>query len=123
MAVGSDWDRRLRLNTDCHLRYSSGLRSEAATAHYWGNLCRLRHYLLFVPQLTAAKLNTAVSILATLSRASVIFVAASVVAQQKWLKFVRSRDPLSLMLPYDDATRGPLGAISLLLSGPKRYVH
>lgn len=113
--MGSDGDRNLYFNTNSDIRCSYGLRPEVAAANYHWDLCELRCFELDFSRLIAAKLDTAVSILATVSRASIIFVAASIIAQQKWLKFVRSRDVLSAMLPYDDATRGPMGALSLAL--------
>lgn len=71
--------------------------------------------------LTIVQLNTAISILATVSRAATIFVAGSTIAQQNWLKFARSSHPLSSSPLYDDATRGPLGSLLLLFTLPRRY--
>ncbi|KAK5053137.1 hypothetical protein LTR84_002111 [Exophiala bonariae] len=67
-------------------------------------------------------LTATIAILATISRAAVLFVAASVIAQQKWIKFVKSKNSLSIISRYDDATRGPLGSFALLVAHPKSAV-
>ena len=45
-----------------------------------------------------------------------MFVVASVIAQQKWLRFAQQSRALYEVLLYDDATRGPLGSLVLLAS-------
>ena len=57
--------------------------------------------------------NAVVSILATTSKSAMLFVVAACIAQLKWLWYGRVR-PLADIQTFDDATRGPLGAIFLL---------
>ncbi|KAJ9607251.1 hypothetical protein H2200_008324 [Cladophialophora chaetospira] len=61
-------------------------------------------------------LNTAISILATVSRAAAGLIAASVIAQQKWLRFHEKSRSLIEVVLYDDAARGPLGSLYLLIT-------
>lgn len=72
--------------------------------------------------LTNFQLNTVISILATISRASTVLVAAAVIAQQKWLRYKKEAHSLIDVLTYDDATRGPLGSLYLLTTWRVRYV-
>jgi hypothetical protein len=59
-------------------------------------------------------LNTIVSLLATASRSSLLFAVAAAVGQLKWMWFQRREQPISDMQSFDDATRGPLGSLTLL---------
>ncbi|KAJ5605695.1 hypothetical protein N7510_008476 [Penicillium lagena] len=60
-------------------------------------------------------LNTIVSLLAAASRSSLLFVVAAAVGQLKWIWFQRRERPVSDMQAFDDATRGPMGSLILLL--------
>ena len=66
----------------------------------------------FVSGLT---LNTIVSVLLTAARSSSNFVASATVGQSKW-RCLRKRHRLHNIQALDDASRGPLGALSALLS-------
>ncbi|KAG4430595.1 hypothetical protein IFR05_013917 [Cadophora sp. M221] len=64
-------------------------------------------------------LNTLASILATAAKASLLTAVAAAMGQNKWLK-LRSEKAvtrLSAVKLFDDASRGPVGALVLLLSG------
>lgn len=77
-----------------------------------------------VPQLPwGISLNTVVSILATISKTSLMFSITATLSQFKWLLFSdRTRQLKDLQL-YDDASRGPLGSSALLISERGRCVH
>jgi hypothetical protein len=60
-------------------------------------------------------LNALVSILATAAKSSMLFAIAGTLGQLKWAWFADSRE-LSDIQTFDDATRGPWGAIVLLCS-------
>jgi hypothetical protein len=57
--------------------------------------------------------NTAIAILSTLTRASLIFPLSECIGQSKWLFFEKSRS-LHSMQTFDSASRGPMGAIVFL---------
>lgn len=59
-------------------------------------------------------LNTVVSILGTISRASLASAVASCIAQEKWNWFRKRQDCLYLFERFDSASRGPLGSLKLL---------
>lgn len=59
-------------------------------------------------------LNAIVSILGTASKASLIFTVAASISQLKWVYFSKSRH-LKDLQSFDDASRGPVGSITLLL--------
>lgn len=59
-------------------------------------------------------LNTVVSILGTISRASLASSVGSCIAQEKWNWFRKRQDPLYLFDRIDNASRGPLGSLKLL---------
>ncbi|KAJ5766581.1 uncharacterized protein N7511_004197 [Penicillium nucicola] len=59
-------------------------------------------------------LNTIISLLATSSRSSLLFVVAGAIGQLKWVWFGRREQPILDMQSFDDASRGPLGAMYLL---------
>lgn len=77
-----------------------------------------------VPQLARSiSLNTLISMLATLSKTSLIFSISATLSQFKWLLFSgRARQLKDLQL-YDDASRGPLGSTALLISEKGRWVR
>lgn len=65
-------------------------------------------------------LNTLLSILATASKSSLVFSVAGTISQAKWCWFRSSsshnyRRPLQDLQTLDDASRGPLGSIQLLM--------
>ena len=69
-----------------------------------------------VPQLSKGiTVNAIVSILATMSKSAMLLVVASCMSQQKWIWF-RSRRPLAHIQLFEDASRGPLGSVSLLMN-------
>lgn len=57
--------------------------------------------------------NTLISIYAVVLKVTILLVTAEGLGQLKWRRFQRDR-PLNDLVKYDQATRGPLGAISLL---------
>lgn len=59
-------------------------------------------------------LNTVVSILGTISRASLASSVGSCIAQEKWNWFRKRKGPLYLFDRFDSASRGPLGSFKLL---------
>jgi hypothetical protein len=59
-------------------------------------------------------LNTVVSVLGTISRASLASSVGSCIAQEKWNWFRKRQDPLYLFDRFDSASRGPLGSFRLL---------
>jgi len=62
-------------------------------------------------------LNTIVSILATTSKAALLFCVSNSLAQFKWIWFTGNRDRSLLDIEVlDEASRGPLGATKLLTS-------
>ena len=60
-------------------------------------------------------LNALISVLSTISKATMIAVIASCISQLKWLWFQRPRS-LKDFDCFDDASRGPWGAIHMLSS-------
>ena len=58
-------------------------------------------------------LNAIIAILSTASKAALIFAVAGALGQLKWVWFTENRQLSDLQL-FDDASRGPLGSISLL---------
>jgi hypothetical protein len=60
-------------------------------------------------------LNALISILSTAAKSSLLFAVAGILGQIKWAWFTESRE-LSDMQTFDDATRGPWGALLLLCS-------
>lgn len=66
-------------------------------------------------------LNTIVAVLATAARSTVSFVVSASIGQLKWCWFTKSGKRLRDVEVLDNASRGPLGAISMLssaLGGP-----
>ena len=62
-------------------------------------------------------LNTLVSIFATSSKSALLYVVAESVSQLKWAWFQRPRK-LEDLQTFDDASRGPLGALTLFATRP-----
>ncbi|KAK3375602.1 hypothetical protein B0T24DRAFT_524142 [Lasiosphaeria ovina] len=60
-------------------------------------------------------LNAIIAILATIATASMSVPLSSGLGQLKWIRFRQNRTPLSDMELFDDASRGALGALALLL--------
>ncbi|KAF1986175.1 hypothetical protein K402DRAFT_91502 [Aulographum hederae CBS 113979] len=57
--------------------------------------------------------NTAVSILSTFAKTSLLVPVAEAISQSKWLHYKKSH-PLKDLQVFDDASRGPWGALQLL---------
>ncbi|KAJ9663702.1 hypothetical protein H2198_000714 [Neophaeococcomyces mojaviensis] len=67
-----------------------------------------------LPQLKRGfTVNAIVSILATISKSAMLYVLSSCIAQIKWI-WAGQPQPLHSLQTFDDASRGPLGAIYLL---------
>ncbi len=67
------------------------------------------------PQWTLGiSLNTIVSILSTVFRASLMLSVAHGLSQSGWIWFTQRPRPLSDICWYDSASRGPLGSVQLL---------
>jgi hypothetical protein len=64
-------------------------------------------------------LNALISVLSTAAKSSLLFAIAGILGQMKWGWFTERRE-LSDMQTFDDATRGPWGALILLCSRSKR---
>jgi hypothetical protein len=60
-------------------------------------------------------LNALISVLSTAAKSSLLFAVAGTLGQVKWVWFTEKRE-LSDMQTFDDATRGPWGALVLLCS-------
>ena len=59
-------------------------------------------------------LNTVISTLATVSKSSLLLVVASAIGQFKWLWISAQHRPLRDLQTFNQASRGPLGAVKLL---------
>jgi hypothetical protein len=64
-------------------------------------------------------LNALISVLSTAAKSSLLFAIAGTLGQVKWARFMERRE-LSDMQTFDDATRGPWGALVLLCSRSRR---
>jgi hypothetical protein len=64
-------------------------------------------------------LNALVSVLSTAAKSSLLFAIAGILGQIKWTWFTERRE-LSDIQTFDDATRGPWGALILLCSRSRR---
>lgn len=58
--------------------------------------------------------NALVSLFATIAKAALLLPVASCISQLKWLYFERKAHPLNELQIFDDASRGPWGALQLL---------
>jgi hypothetical protein len=65
-------------------------------------------------------LNTVISVLATASKSSLIFVVGECIGELKWIWFRDVLKPLSNLQAYDSASRGPWGSILILLQDKGR---
>ena len=93
--------------------------SIAATAAIVGVLIRYHNHPLqeWPYHIT---INTLISFLNSLAKEAMLLVAASAVSQLKWLWFHQSSArPLYDIQIFDDASRGPLGALQLVLNVPR----
>ncbi|KAF5018073.1 hypothetical protein F66182_9972 [Fusarium sp. NRRL 66182] len=59
-------------------------------------------------------LNTAVAVIATVCRASMVIPVSEGLSQLKWNAFAQSQRPLVDLYIFDQASRGPLGSLILL---------
>ena len=59
--------------------------------------------------------NTVIAIFSTLSRSAILLVIAACISQLKWIHFGRRSHRVMDLQIFDDASRGPLGALSLIL--------
>ncbi|KAL3454258.1 hypothetical protein BJX65DRAFT_302043 [Aspergillus insuetus] len=72
-----------------------------------------------VPNLSIElSLNTIISILSTVSRTALIFVASETIRQCKWIWVKRGRRKLQGLQALDDASRGAWGALVILFTAP-----
>ena len=60
-------------------------------------------------------INAVIAILATIATAAMGVPLSSGLGQLKWIRFKQGRAPLADMEMFDEASRGPLGAMNLLL--------
>lgn len=67
-------------------------------------------------------LNAIVATLSTISKTSLIFSVSAVLGQLKWDWFEKQPRQLDELETFDQASRGPLGAMKLLLGGTARSV-
>lgn len=58
--------------------------------------------------------NTIISIIATVTKASLLLPVAEILVQLKWLYFQARMQRVSDLQVFDDASRGPLGSMRLL---------
>lgn len=69
-----------------------------------------------IPELVSGlTINAIISVLSTASRASLIFVVSASMGQLKWCWLRRSRRKIQDIQALDDASRGPLGALCVLV--------
>ena len=61
-------------------------------------------------------LNAIVSILATASQSSLAFTTASAIGQLKWCWLTKNDQTLDDLQTFKDASRGPLGSLSMLFA-------
>lgn len=66
------------------------------------------------------KLNTIISILATACKSSMIFVVSEAIGQLKWIWFWTGKRNLRTLQTFDEASRGPLGSVSVIFSLPQK---
>ncbi|OJZ83718.1 hypothetical protein ASPFODRAFT_35189 [Aspergillus luchuensis CBS 106.47] len=59
-------------------------------------------------------LNSVISFLSTLSRASLMFSVGELIGQLKWVWFAQQEQPLSHLQSFDSASRGALGSLTLI---------
>ncbi|RAH48310.1 DUF3176 domain-containing protein [Aspergillus brunneoviolaceus CBS 621.78] len=61
------------------------------------------------------QLNTVVSVLATVSKSSLVFAVGECIGQLQWISLRQSQWPLSCIQLYNSASRGPWGSALILL--------
>lgn len=64
--------------------------------------------------------NSLVSIFVTVAKSCLVLSISECISQSKWLYFRQDSHPLIQMQEYDEASRGPWGALQLLRSEPRR---
>ena len=64
--------------------------------------------------ISSISLNTVIAILSTLSRTALLVPVTSCISQLKWIHLVSSPRPLREFQVFDDASRGPWGALELI---------
>lgn len=65
--------------------------------------------------------NTTISTLITVSKTSMLLAVTSSMSQLKWQHFHSNTHPISELDLYDEASRGPWGALLLILASPFRW--
>ena len=66
-------------------------------------------------------LNTLVNVLSTIGQIAILVPVAESISQLKWLWYRRSR-AIGDMEAFDEASRGPISSIWLVLKRPKMYI-
>jgi hypothetical protein len=59
--------------------------------------------------------NTVIALFSTLSKSAILLVITACISQLKWIYFGRRGHRVMDLQTFDDASRGPLGAISLIV--------
>jgi hypothetical protein len=59
-------------------------------------------------------LNSLISWLTTISRACILFSASEALGQLKWVWFMQREQPIHDLRTFDEASRGPFGALELI---------
>jgi hypothetical protein len=59
--------------------------------------------------------NTVIALFSTLSKSAILLVITACISQLKWIYFGRRGHSMLDLQTFDDASRGPLGAISLIV--------
>jgi hypothetical protein len=67
-------------------------------------------------------LNSAVSLISTVTKSLLLIPAAACVSQSIWINYVKREHSLGILTTYDAASRGPWGAVQLLWALKSRYV-
>jgi hypothetical protein len=67
-------------------------------------------------------LNSAVSLLSTITKSLLLIPAAACISQSIWINYVKREYSLGILTTYDAASRGPWGAVQLLWALKSRYV-
>jgi hypothetical protein len=75
------------------------------------------------PNWHSISLNTLISFLSTIAEATALLPLATSLGQLKWTWFSNHRRPLLELSAFDDAGRGIIGSIRLLLIHRARYVQ
>ena len=59
-------------------------------------------------------LNAAISIFATIMKSTILYCASEVISRSKWIWFHRQPKRLGAVELYDQASRGPWGALAMM---------